>query len=31
MSIENAKEYAVAAQRNAHPDDRLQNIAKAIF
>jgi hypothetical protein len=31
MSIEKAKEFAVTAQRNGHPDDRLQNIAKAIF
>jgi hypothetical protein len=31
MSVEKAKEFAVAAQRNAHPDDRVQYIAKALF
>lgn len=32
MSTENAKKYAREAQKyGAHPDDRIDNIAKALF
>jgi len=31
MSTEKVKQYAVAAQRNGHEIDKLNDIAKAIF
>jgi len=31
MSAEKAKHYAVTAQKSGHPDDKLDNIAKALF